>query len=208
MAPVIYPHCISVVSSQQTKLCDKSATALAKTCSKAWWCGHCHQGRLEGWKVPLAGNLVKLQDFTLRCPNLSKKATKDHNWPQLPRTLGMRRMQACCEMRTLYVPWEKLSFFFFMSWDKFKSTSVVILHSSHSLFILGNYYNICPGSLFPGRRVRDVWGHRVKRSQKFKSGALLPTLILDCYTVLGNCPPTPPLSQHFALSLNIGLGKE
>ena len=25
------------------------------------------------------GDPVKLQDFTLRCPNLSKKATKDHN---------------------------------------------------------------------------------------------------------------------------------
>ena len=23
---------------------------------------------------------------------------------------------------------------------------------------------------------------------------------LDHYTILGNCPPTPPLSQHFALS--------
>ena len=24
--------------------------------------------------------------------------------------------------------------------------------------------------------------------------------IVDHYTLLGNCPPTPPLSQHFALS--------
>ena len=36
VALVIYPRCISIVSSQQTKLCDKSGTALAKTCSKAW----------------------------------------------------------------------------------------------------------------------------------------------------------------------------
>ena len=36
--------------------------------------------------------------------------------------------------------------------------------------------------------------------------------LLDHFTFLGNCPPTPPLSQHFALSknqdsVNVGLGK-
>ena len=29
---------------------------------------------------------------------------------------------------------------------------------------------------------------------------LLLFWIIDHYTLLGNCPPTPPLSQHFALS--------
>ena len=26
--------------------------------------------------------------------------------------------------------------------------------------------------------------------------------------ILGNCPPTPPLCQHFALSVNVGLGED
>ena len=48
---VIYPHCIAIVASRQTKLWNESATALTKICSKAWWCGHRHQGRWEGWKA-------------------------------------------------------------------------------------------------------------------------------------------------------------
>ena len=48
---VIYLHCIAIVASRQTKLWDESATALTKICSNAWWCGHCHQGRWEGWKA-------------------------------------------------------------------------------------------------------------------------------------------------------------
>ena len=27
-------------------------------------------------------------------------------------------------------------------------------------------------------------------------------VVVDHYTLMGNCPPTPPLSQHFALSEN------
>ena len=68
---VIYPLCISIVASWQTKLRDESATALTKICSKAWWYGHRHQGRWEGRKALPAGNPVKLWDFTPRRPNLS-----------------------------------------------------------------------------------------------------------------------------------------
>ena len=68
---VIYPLCISIVASWQTKLRDESATALTKISSKAWWYGHRHQGRWEGRKALPAGNPVKLWDFTPRRPNLS-----------------------------------------------------------------------------------------------------------------------------------------
>ena len=31
-----------------------------------------------------------------------------------------------------------------------------------------------------------------------------PIKLVDLYTLLGNCPPTPPLSQHF---VNVGSGE-
>ena len=68
---VIYPLCISIVASRQTKLWDESATALTKICRYVWWCGHRHKGRWEGRKALPAGNPVKLWDFTPRSPNLS-----------------------------------------------------------------------------------------------------------------------------------------
>ena len=33
-----------------------------------------------------------------------------------------------------------------------------------------------------------------------RESRLYRVVALDHYTFLGNCPPTPPLSQHFALS--------
>ena len=45
--------------------------------------------------------------------------------------------------------------------------------------------------------VRKNGGHYIKDLTGNGNGALK---VPDHYTFLGNCPPTPPLSQHFALS--------
>lgn len=65
-------------------------TSLAKICREvAWWCGHCHKGRWEGWKVLLADNRIKLQDFAPYYPNLLQKTAKDCIRSWLSRTLGL-----------------------------------------------------------------------------------------------------------------------
>ena len=43
----------------------------------------------------------------------------------------------------------------------------------------------------------NLWWHFINSYNLF---SWLRIDIMDHYTLLGNCPPTPPLSQHFALS--------
>ena len=54
-----------------------------KICSKGWWCSQRHQGRWEGRK-----------EHPSKC-EVSHSGAKDHNWPQLTKTPGIKRMQAC-----------------------------------------------------------------------------------------------------------------
>ena len=54
------------------------------------------------------------------------------------------------------------------------------------------------------REIKIDWTIKRNVNEKKKKAAWkFPPLaidFLDYYTLLGNCPPTPPLSQHFALS--------
>ena len=77
LAIVIYPHCVSIVASQQTKLAYESTTAMVM------------------WSLP-SGEVGGAKSASLRqfCQTARFHA-KDHNLPQLSTTLGIKRMQAC-----------------------------------------------------------------------------------------------------------------
>lgn len=77
LAIVIYPHCVSIVASQQTELWDESTTTMVM------------------WSVP-PGEVGGAKSASLRqfCQTARFHA-KDHTLPQLSTTLGIKRMQAC-----------------------------------------------------------------------------------------------------------------
>ena len=77
LAIVIYPHCVSIVASQQTKLWNESTTAMVM------------------WSLP-PGEVGGAKSASLRqfCQTARFHA-KDHKLPQLSTTLGIKRMQAC-----------------------------------------------------------------------------------------------------------------
>ena len=53
------------------------------------------------------------------------------------------------------------------------------------------------------REIKFCWKDKRNVNEKKKAAWKFPPPVidfLDYYTLLENCPPTPPLSQHFALS--------